>query len=201
MKYKEIKLEGNKSILVDESAEIKEGDTFIVLHHNGISKCSKGTEHVFTDRKKFNKITATINHSIDLDVPMVIVEDEVEKFLPDLDKVFIQESEEVYRQTGSLTSIEILKKGISIGLGFKASQQKGVYPESDIEKAIEFGLQYSFDQKMVERYKKDKLKFIQSLTQETIDLEMEFECHDLESESWERIKTDRVNGQLIAYAK
>ncbi len=36
----------------------------------------------------------------------------------------------------------------------------------DIEEAIEFGLQYTFSQKHVVQYNKDKNKFIQSLTQE-----------------------------------
>ena len=49
-----------------------------------------------------------------------------------------------------------------------AAQQKGVYTEEAIELAIEFGLQYAFDQKMTEQYQKDKLKFIQSLNQEPI---------------------------------
>ena len=50
--------------------------------------------------------------------------------------------------------------------GYKAAR---VYSEEAIELAIEFGLQYAFDQKMTEQYQKDKLKFIQSLNQEPIE--------------------------------
>jgi len=74
MKYREIKLENNKSVLVDESGEIKENDLFYSEF--------KGEKRILRFNKQVSpfpndkKIIASINHSIDLDVAMVIVEDE-----------------------------------------------------------------------------------------------------------------------------
>ena len=71
MKYKEIKLKDNKSVLVDESADVKEGDWFIGIN-NSIWQCK-----LITPIKACKLIVATINHSISLDVPMIVVEDKI----------------------------------------------------------------------------------------------------------------------------
>lgn len=79
MKYKEIKLGDNKSILVDEYAEIKVND-FITDNYTVWKWLDDSS---LLGRKK---VIATINYSISLDVAMVIVEDQVysEKDLIDL---------------------------------------------------------------------------------------------------------------------
>ena len=61
-------------VLVDESAEIKEGDYIFSAAENRVIKTQYKVNDGFYNRIK---IIATINHSISLDVPMVIVEDAV----------------------------------------------------------------------------------------------------------------------------
>ena len=101
MKYREIKLEGNKSILVDESAEIKEGDKVEwfgkILDCNSFSEIDNqyyignNFENIALEPKTvLNKVIATINHSISLDVPMVILKDEVEKKIQSLKQKYIE---------------------------------------------------------------------------------------------------------------
>ena len=114
-------------VIVDEIAEIKG------LYHDSYTNklyTSNGAQYVKSDQ--VNNVVASINHSISLDVPMVIVDNELEN--------------------------------------------------------------------------------IQSLKQENIELDMEYLSNDgiwkcvLLPSEWEvdtknRIKTDRVDGQLIAYVK
>ena len=143
-------------VLVDESAEIEEG--WIVTRNNRVGKFEK------TDGKELligNKglVIATINHSVSLDIPMVIVEDEIEK---------LALKENPKKTTAGYYDHWSTPKRKGFKAGFERAQQKGVYSEEAIELAIEFGLQYAFDQKMTEQYQKDKLKFIQSLNQEPI---------------------------------
>ena len=57
-------------VLVDESAEIKEGDYIFSAAENRVIKTQYKVNDGFYNRIK---IIATINHSISLDVPMVIV--------------------------------------------------------------------------------------------------------------------------------
>lgn len=72
MIYKETKLKNNKSVLVDESAEIKEGDWY-VDDTNQIRQSITSDKYYWSQRLNYYKVIATINHSISLDVPMVIV--------------------------------------------------------------------------------------------------------------------------------
>jgi len=181
-------------VIVDESAEIKEG--WIVTRNNRVGKFEK------TDGKELligNKglVIATINHSISLDVPMVIVEDEIEKsFLithPNPPSNF--KSSIGYRE---------------FELGYKADKQKGVYSEEQLRKAFQCGQQWVHDVNHdIEPETLNQL--IQSLNQETIELEMEevYEGETLASASGfalktkpvRTIKTTRVDGQLMAYLK
>jgi len=199
MKYKVIKLEDNKSVLVDESAEVKEGyyldgeDIFGPFETGDILIDNKG------------KIIATINHSISLDVPMVIVEDEAEK-LSKVKYPTIHNSE--FKSDATANVLTKLCRGAFIE-GHYAAQQKGVYSEEDM---------YMLAAKVVNDIAKNKSnadfnffttpkmiadEFIQSINQEYIELEME----DYLTEELAlkgnfqnfRIKTNRVNGQLMAY--
>jgi len=204
MKYREIKLENNKSVLVDESksADIKEGSAMFT--HEGI-------EFADYDGYPFNnggnefcyKIIATINHSIDLDVPMVVVEDEVE--------TLAEHSIEVQEGTYTPPHKTTYKHGFIDG--FKAAQQKGGYSEEDL------WLCYVTGKTKGSYYMDNEFKdYIQSLTnQEYIELEMfdvECSCKSKEdmskcsinccksnSRNFPRIKTNRVAGQLMAYQK
>jgi hypothetical protein len=71
------------------------------------------------------------NDAPELDLPLlpkIVVEDDVEKF----DKIITEESEYWYKATGSLTSVEIVKRAFSMGL--KAATK--VYSENDLREAI-----------------------------------------------------------------
>lgn len=85
MKYLRVKLEDNKNVLVDESVEIKEGD-YVLLEYPGckeIKQLIRGVPYenaafvkseIKFDGCKHKKLVATINHTISLDVPGVIVD-------------------------------------------------------------------------------------------------------------------------------
>jgi len=79
MKYKEIKLKGNKSVLVDESAEIKLGEIGYNSSDKRFDTCTISNKESIQEH--WDKLIATINHSIDKDIPMVIVEDEIDAAL------------------------------------------------------------------------------------------------------------------------
>ena len=197
MKYREIKLEDNKSVLVDESAEIINLDYYLYNGKEIRQEMNSSTAHM----RKFasNKIITTINHSISLDVPMVIVEDEVEKL-----------AMEIITNMGlDWYETETSARGVA---RFCASQQKGGYSEADVRNAFKAGDCYG---KQVST-KGNINDYIQSLKQEYIDLEMfdvECSCKSKEdmskcsinccksnSRNFPRIKTNRdTNGQLMAY--
>jgi len=214
MKYLKIKLEDNKIILVDESAEIKENTYY---ENNGViflsdSVYNKGNNPNNSNPRVTdfnNKITATINHSISLDVPMVIVEDEVEKLAKECFR-------EIYNTEfiGIPTHYELLSV-IYKALIYKAVQQK-VYSEEGSEdelwgKIFAIIKQYGLNNDVLNRLKNDFS--IQSLNQEYIELESESYLTDKEErceglkkdgENIEKqvvFKTNRVDGQLMAYVK
>jgi hypothetical protein len=192
MKYKEIKLEGNKSVLVDESAKIKDVDWHI---DNGIVKQWKGNLH--SNRLTSKKITATINHSVSLDVPMVIVEDELEK----LAKEIVISNNPNGVENFSMVVFNGLSNDITEAL---KAQQKGLYSEEDLKNAC-----HLFHNRTI----KTIYEIIESLKQEYIELEIETYFTD-DAERNERLKkdgeniqkqyvlkTNRVDGQLMAYVK
>jgi hypothetical protein len=192
MKYKVIKLEDNKSILVDESAEIREGDWFLRDFDNIITKANVNSDHKLY--KSF-KIIVTINHYISLDVPMVIVEDEVDglKLLKQIgyDNPYI-----------TVTEIWIAKEI------HKAAQEKGVYSEDDLINAAKYGYEFrdttsfpehKFEDSCINNFKQHLQSIKQKDIQEYIELEMVIDLDNLHNY---RIKTSRKrNGQLIAYIK
>jgi hypothetical protein len=74
MKYLKITLEGNKSVLVDESTEIRMDD-YYMDDRDLVRQAVTSDKDYWLRRPDYYKVIATINHSISLDVPMVIVED------------------------------------------------------------------------------------------------------------------------------
>jgi len=90
MKHKVITTDQGK-VVIDESATIKEGDWFSCPPRGTSHKCTamfegnlidnswEGREKVEITKSSCFKILYTINFSLDKDIPMVIVEDEVER--------------------------------------------------------------------------------------------------------------------------
>ena len=215
MKHKVITTDKGK-IVVDESAEIKRGYFCIneentILKIKSLVKTENGDILVncgdvdFSESwlKDCKKIMYTINFSIDKDVAMVILEDEVENLAK---KCF----RKIYNTEfiGIPTHYELLSV-IYKTLTFKAAQQKGVYSEEDLRKAIimaRVGKTYDGDLDISEHIESGyagclvftEEEIIQTLTQETIELETNV-LRDKNNE--EIIRTNRVNGQLMAYTK
>jgi len=164
MKYKEIKLGNDKSVLVDESDTTKliKGDWHIEKGH-----IINQFPDYLTDLDECKKIVATINHSIDKDVPMVTVEDVTGA------GVLIKNLEiEINKTpTGYLRNL-LCDANILI-----QSQQKNVYSEDDMGNLWDF---CAFNKGTFE-------KFIQSLNREYVELETE------EKQRFEKDKTKRIN--------
>ena len=177
-------------IMVDETADIKEQD-YCDYPPFGIGQIkniddelcfvtipikSKGslTQRLYQCKDECQKVIVTINHSISLDVPMVIVDNEIEKLAL---KIFPHTDE------GSLEDcIDAAKRRIW-SEGYKAAQQKGFYSESDLitylEWVGEMGWYYEKDKKQwvhddelgMFKSTKDLIDYypIQSLNQEPIE--------------------------------
>ena len=183
-------------ILVDESAEIKKnintvneglnGDWFYNSIYKSIARIGDITAYDF-------KIIATINHSISLDVSMVIVEDEVEKLA-------LERYPNTHLISSSIPQIAI-KAFIE---GYKAAQQKGVYSEEDMEEAFQQGMDnVDNDGCYIDKIEIAFKECIEYLKQEYIELEM-VENYDNDVSIYPnvlQIKTNRVDGQLMAYLK
>ena len=206
MKYLKINLEDNKSVLVDESADKSNQGFYLMIDETSILYLTVD-EHKGTHERnnQWAKITATINHSISLDVPMVIIEDEIEKMA--------KEKYQYTSQNPPYTVIEPKSKIEGFIAGYKAAQQKGVYSEEDLAKCITFGWELSHYHRDKEPHVLLKMQtnYIQSLKQEYIELETECtygdECpskgaFDKQNLCNIIIKTNRdENGQLMAYKK
>ena len=189
MKYKLIKLKGNKSVLVDESAEIKENTYY---ENNGVVFLSDSIYNEGNNPNNSNpritdfnnKVIATINHSISLDVPMVIYEE--------------------WGNSWEIVNSE-LKEGVNpsayrLGwLGKAAQQQETLYSKEDL---INFAnLCRAYDTKNnneVNTIYQLRMKY-KNPNQEYIELEKDHD--DTAPYPKTKIKTNRVNGQLMAYIK
>jgi hypothetical protein len=188
MKHKVITTVQGK-VVIDESAEIEEG----CKYYDGINigTAFKNNAGFYKD---CDKIIATINHSIDLDVPMVIVQDEVEKLAY---KVFPKDILETSK--GCFDDINSADRNNWIN-GYKAAkeEEEDVYSEEDLRK---------YHNIMCLHGNIAGEEFIQSLNQEYIELEMETSYLDWKKGDKEKlsdtlqIRTDRVDGQLMAYIK
>ena len=190
-------------VLVDKSAEIKEWDycdypPFGIGQIKNINDelCfvtipikSKGslTQRLYQCKDECQKVIATINHSISLDVPMVIVEDEIMKFS-------ISKGLELYN--GGNYDFE---NGVRVG--YKAAQEKGVYSEADLIAAMKYEATINREFSEYGTTYKTREKFIQSLNQEPIELERDHP-NRVYYDGIQGIKTTRgSDGQLMAYLK
>ena len=188
MKHKIITTEQGK-VVIDETAKISVND-FIT---DGYLVWKWLDDSSLLGRKK---VIATINFSLDKDIPMVTVEDEVER-LANINGYHDQPSDDLYKE--------------GFFDGYYASQQKGVYSEDDL---IAFGKSCFYkgydksendDANCFTAWREEALGLISDLKQEYIELEME----DYLTEELAlkgnfqnfRIKTNRVDGQLISYTK
>ena len=193
-------------IIVDESAKIKpntntfiqgfNGDWFYNSVYKNIARIGDITSFDF-------KIIATINYSIDKDIPMVIVED----------------SYNMEKDWGNLILLKIVCESTHINNAYYkektrleikyAEQQTGFYSLDDVHKAIDLAR------------KEPKIMIgdiIQLLKQECVELEMEevyfhgsgyYKKDELSTKEQNMysfmkeivIKTTRVDGQLMAYLK
>ena len=200
-------------ILVDESAKIREGDWFLRDFDNIITKANVNSDHKLY--KSF-KIIATINHSISLDVPMIIAENKVEKLAKGLYKEPLNKHGEARnRLVGQSDTLYGFRKFFKVfKIGFKAAQQKS-YSEQDLigfSKWIDKE-ELPFEDGSFVKYFNGKdnyltvsqvmQMYIQSLKQEYIELEMEEYADEMPNihRKLYRIKTNRVDGQLMAYVK
>jgi len=201
MKYLEIKLENNKSVLVDESAEIIPVDTWC-----------QGMDNIFQYKGKINIdngrlpniIIASINHSISLDLPMVIVEDEVEKLALDSYNAAYPSYEKVL----DYKTIEKFRSVKSYIKGYKAAQQN--YSKEDLCNLVQQLKDYTNESLNIlgcdEREPQEFVDiFLKSLNKKYIDLEEEIFIEEETGEIYKwvnkRIKTNRVDNQLMAYVK
>jgi len=197
MKYREIKLENNKSVLVDESAEIKG-----LYHDSFTNKLYQSNGADYVKSAQVNNVVATINHSISLNVPMVIVEDEVEKVC-ELEYNKHPNNEILYGND----KYKILAYKAGVFDGFKAAQEKGVFSDLITKQINDFRHDL---RESTSNYVKQNCegaifglnRLLQSLKQEEyIELEMESGYID-GSVGDDRIKTTQdSNGQLMAYLK
>ena len=198
MKHKVITTEQGK-VVVDETAEIYENDFHLHFYDGNsiISQSYNGGVKVVNFEKGYSKILYTINFSLDKDIPMVVVEDEVER-LADINGYHDQPSHDLYKE-GFLD-------------GYKLLQQKGVYSEEDLINLVAFicNKEDENDITISESGEMPSLivkQFIQSLNQEYIELEMEeyavgnYGMSDGEPTIDSRVRTNRVDGQLMAYVK
>jgi len=211
MRYKEVKLDSDKSVLVDESAEMKEGDA--VITDGGMGRLGIDTYQTNVDYSvKPLKIVASINHSIILDVPMVTMEDEVEKLANTHSKILYTNTNDKTKEHPVFTDYTVAETSKEdFKDGYKAVQQKGIYSEEVVKAAIDFGANLGLEDKIGNSFQWTKIKdeYIQSLKQEYIELEMEEHTEWIETNQGQtvtpitylKIKTDRVDGQLMAYLK
>jgi len=126
---------------------------------------------------------------------MVVIEDEVEKL--------VQHKWELHKDLFSDNSKESF---ISIfKTGYKASQQKGVYSEEDLCNLVQQLKNYTKESLSIlghdEREPEEFVDIFLKSNQEYIELETEvIFCHGNGMLDY-AIKTDRINGQLIAFNK
>jgi len=188
-------------VIVAESAEIKEGDYVFSTAKNRVLKTQYKTKDGFYNRAK---IIATINYSISLDVPMVIVED-IKKLALIAYPIHIIDGDGAGVQDFNFEDRCVWIEG------YKAAQQKGVYSEADLRNTFQAGAMYCATEGKAYPRSPNIESIIESLNQDNIELEMQAECckkytlcntncrYDKDT-VW-KIKTTRVDGQLMAYVK
>ena len=159
-----------------------------------------------------NKIIATINHSANKDLPMVLVENEDHKnkkmaflFLGacsfKVDSLnFNDIGDTMFNKVSDNNIIEFAKNK------YHKSEHKGVYSEEDILDAFTAGVKFARD---IEN-NPSNTEYLQSLNQEYIELETTTcnNCNKLPGQHLSpdcchnyELQTDRIYGQLRAYVK
>ena len=142
-------------VLVDESAEIKEGEMGYNIHDTRFDICT--TLNKESIQEHWDKVIYSINFSIHKDVAMVIVEDEIEKEAGILYKKYCDDNKIDYHLLDSSV--------FYLGYKGRAAQQKGIYSEDDLRKAFNAGERYGKQVSM----KGNIDEYIQSLNQEPIE--------------------------------
>jgi len=179
MKYKVTKTLQGKVVIDESDIEVHDFITDIYRIWEWLDDSSLLGRH---------KVLATINFSINKDVPMVAVEDEVEK----LAEIAVPKAMSEYGKSDGTreTTIDYNKGFRNQWIdGYKKAQEGGVYSEADLRKAL--------------LIKHDGLSVdyvIQSLKQEYIELEMEH-SNRIYYDGTQGIKTNTVDNQLMAYVK
>ena len=196
MKYRVVETSQGK-VAVDESTEIpKQGDWVLDNNCPAIFGHDFGAVHTKEEIIKLPRIVASINHSIDKDVPMVVVD-----------------AYDIEKDWGNLAILKMICETSGIGNSYfkekerlKAKysvKQKGCYSKENMLEAYRKGEQSRYS-KIGEAVLESR--FIQSLDYEYIELESDYTvfkscCKSKEDCHCNRIKTDRVDGQLMAYLK
>jgi len=200
MKYKVITT--NQGKVVTDTTIVTDNNVWVVNDYDFDEPIIfKTNEDFFHTGLEAVKILYSINFSIDKDIPMIIVEDEVEKnFQLQVNETYGGKDSQFFRVD---TAREWHKKG------YKA---RGGYSEEDIIKAFNEGQALNFRGRLTQGK-----EYIQSIKQEYIELEMDLYCELKDCieqnpncvlpnngvcKAREVIKTTRdKNGQLIAYEK
>lgn len=130
MKHKVI-ITSQGKVVVDELAGIKEGEWY-VDDSNQIRQSITSDKYYWSQRVDYCKIVATLNFSIDKDIPMIIVEDEVEIGNIETAKLidFIEQGNKITTNNEVIYSIpqEIVQRNKKWFLRFP-TQQKGGYSD------------------------------------------------------------------------
>jgi len=145
------------------------------------------------------KIIATIDWSLDKDVPMVV---EVERLAGEY---FNNEYAWIKGRIEPYSSLDIKSIKRDFIKGYKASQQKGVYSEEDLCNLVQQLKNYTKESLSIlghdEREPEEFVDIFLKSNQEYIELETEvIFCHGNGMLDY-AIKTDLINGQLIAFKK
>jgi len=202
MKYKVITTKQGK-FAIDEESVCNTGELYLSSIKQVIKPKSQGVIQAG------DKIIATINHSVSLDVPMVIIKDEVEKLADAyIERVYagipmLNFEDRERKSTAKFAYIDAIRE--------YSAQQKGGYSEEDLRK---------YHNIMCLSGNVAGEELIQSLKQEYIELQEEMlkdcnlcgrtvreqaqGCNDVAcyKQHLKTIKTVRdKSGQLIAYLK
>lgn len=172
-------------IIIDEITRIKPNDYYVAWEDN--YEIPQWIIYVLVsglNGKTPCKIIGTINHSINKNIAMVIVEDEVERLADEYSKSFID--------AHGTEEVDFIA-------GYKKKEQEGVYSEKDMQLCWQQAIRSYIGKESTLFFD----QYIQSLKQEYIELETEeygTTMKDFKDVNY-RIKTNRVNGQLMAYVK
>ena len=193
-------------VFVDESIGVVDDDKgyFYDFNYNKITKTARDVNgDKYHARRDIKKIVASIDFSIDKDLPMAVVEYDVQKLAVE----FANDNKSKFNNW----------YGCRDGFIAGSNKQKGVYSEEDL---ISFGKKCFYkgfnksendDANCFTAWKEEAPELIMDLKQEYIELEIEevysgetlasASGFSLKTDAIKSIKTSRVDGQLMAYLK